>query len=267
MKKCNNKIIVFDLDETIGHFEQVSIFLNGMQNIIKTKITDKYLFKLLDIWPNIFRYKIFEVFKLLKNAKIRNHNIKVVIYTNNMGPRSWTLLIKKYIEKKINFKLFDTIISAYRPREKTNFRTTHEKTFKDLIRSIKGNEESDILFFDDVYHEYMKHHQLKYVKLIPYRYSVESKKMIYDYVTSKKNNIIYGRDIIPFKKIMLKFLNSGPDKYRIYSTPKHINVEQHKIIIKSIRQFLNIKDTGGNKYTRKKNKYTRKKNKYTRRTN
>ena len=258
MKKY--KIIAFDLDETIGHFEQVSIFLNGMQNIIKTEITDKYLLKLLDIWPNIFRYKIFEVFKLIKAAKIKNHNIKVVIYTNNMGPRSWTLLIKKYIEKKINFKLFDSVISAYRPHEKTNFRTTHEKTFKDLIRSINCSEESEILFFDDVYHENMKHDKLTYTKLIPYRYAVEHKKMIYDYIISKKNKIIYDSDIIPFKKIMLKFLNSGPDKYRIYNTPRYINKEQHKLIIKKVKQFLNIKD-GGNKYTRKKNRYTIKKRK------
>ena len=249
MKKY--KIIAFDLDETIGHFEQVSIFLNGMQNIIKTEIGDKYLLKLLDIWPNIFRYKIFKVFELIKTAKIKNNNIKVVIYTNNMGPRSWTLLIKEYIEQKINYRLFDTVISAYRPHEKTNFRTGHEKTFKDLIRSVKCSEESEILFFDDVYHKYMKNNKLKYIKLIPYRYAVKSKKMIDDYVNSKENKLIYGLDIIPFKKIMLKFLNSGPDKYRIFSTPKRINKKQHKIIIKTLYEFLDINQKGGNRYTRK----------------
>ena len=48
----NRKVVVFDLDDTIGHFEEVSIFLNGLQLIIgKSHIPDKYLFKLLDLWP------------------------------------------------------------------------------------------------------------------------------------------------------------------------------------------------------------------------
>ena len=62
MKGCNKKIIVFDLDETIGHFEQISIFLNGIQNIVQGNVSDKYIMTLLDIWPNIFRYKIFDNF-------------------------------------------------------------------------------------------------------------------------------------------------------------------------------------------------------------
>ena len=43
MPKCINKVIVFDLDDTIGHFEQVSMFLNGLQMIVDKNISDKYL--------------------------------------------------------------------------------------------------------------------------------------------------------------------------------------------------------------------------------
>ncbi len=249
MKRCKKKLIVFDLDETIGHFEQVSIFLNGLQNIIKGNISDKYIYKLLDIWPNIFRYKIFEVFKLIKKAKNKNNSIKVAIYTNNMGPRSWTFYIKSYIEKKLNFKLFDHVITAYRPHEKTNYRTTHDKTYKDLIRSVNSKNNIDVLFFDDVYHEYMKHYNVDYVKLIPYKYSVNNKKLIKDYIYSKHNNLIFDNDIVTFKDIMFKFLNSGPDKYRIYNTPKESNIKQYKKMIKNIKSFLNIK--GSKNYTRK----------------
>ena len=34
MPKCVPKVIVFDLDDTIGHFEEISIFLHGLQLII-----------------------------------------------------------------------------------------------------------------------------------------------------------------------------------------------------------------------------------------
>ena len=53
-----------------------------------------------------------------------------------MGPRSWTLQIKKYIERKIKTKLFDKIITGHRPNEKGNCRTTHSKTHKDLMNCV-----------------------------------------------------------------------------------------------------------------------------------
>ena len=40
--------------------------------------------------------------------------IKVIIYTNNIGPKSWVFNIKKYIENKIQGKLFDKIIPAWK---------------------------------------------------------------------------------------------------------------------------------------------------------
>tara|TARA_Y100000389_G_C17453472_1_gene516408 strand:+ start:1431 stop:2183 length:753 start_codon:yes stop_codon:yes gene_type:complete len=249
MKICNNKVIVFDLDETIGHFEQVSMFLNGIQNIVKPYISDKYIFKLLDIWPNIFRYKIFEIFKLIKKAKIKNNSIKVVIYTNNMGPRYWTLLLKKYIENKLKFKLFDSVITAYRPQEKTNFRTTHEKTHSDLVRSLKYKN-CKFIFFDDVYHHYMKHKDIKYIKLHPYKFSISFTKMIDDYLKSKHNKLIYGDDIVPFKEIMLKFLNSDKEKYYIKNTSSKINIQEYKKSHHEVKKFLNI--------TKKNRKHTRK---------
>ena len=69
-----------------------------------------------------------------------------------MGPRSWTILIKKYIERKIKAKLFDKIITGHRPNEKGNCRTTHSKTHKDLMNCVKLPENTDIVFFDDQYH-------------------------------------------------------------------------------------------------------------------
>ena len=38
MVKCINKVIVFDLDDTIGHFEELSMFLGGLQFIVDENI-------------------------------------------------------------------------------------------------------------------------------------------------------------------------------------------------------------------------------------
>ena len=104
MPKCINKVVVFDLDDTIGHFEQLSMFLNGLQLIVDKNISDKYLYKLIDLWPQFLRPGIIDLLESIAKIKKRNKCVKVVIYTNNMGPRSWTLIIKRYLERKINSK-------------------------------------------------------------------------------------------------------------------------------------------------------------------
>ena len=152
MHMCINKVIVFDLDDTMGHFEELSIFLSGLKNIINKKITDKYIFKLIDLWPKFLRFGLIDILELIKTYKKRDNNVKVVIYTNNMGPRSWTMLIKQYLEKKINYKLFDKVITAYRNNEKTNKRTTHNKTHQDLLRTTKYSKDSRFIFLDDQFH-------------------------------------------------------------------------------------------------------------------
>ena len=100
MPKCINKVIVFDLDDTIGHFEEISVFLYGLQNIFGKKITDKYVHNLLDLWPKFLRLGIIDVLETIKKQKKKDKCVKAVIYTNNMGPRRWTMLIKDYLEKK-----------------------------------------------------------------------------------------------------------------------------------------------------------------------
>ena len=58
MPRCKTKAVVFDLDDTIGHFEQLSIFLHGLeQGIVGFKQHREYFAKILDMFPNYFRAK------------------------------------------------------------------------------------------------------------------------------------------------------------------------------------------------------------------
>ena len=41
-----------------------------------------------------------DTLETISKIKKRNKCVKVIIYTNNMGPRSWTLVIKRYLERK-----------------------------------------------------------------------------------------------------------------------------------------------------------------------
>ena len=100
-----NLIVVFDLDQTIGYFTQFAIFMEGIESYIKRKLKRDEFYKLLDLYPKIFRPKMMDLFKYLEKMKRSNKWLKIMIYTNNNGPKSWTHDIKNYIEKKLNLEL------------------------------------------------------------------------------------------------------------------------------------------------------------------
>lgn len=254
--KFHKKVIVFDLDDTIGHFEEVSIFLSGLQNIVDENIKDKYLHKLLELWPKFLRYGILDILNIIKQAKMKDSNVKVIIYTNNMGNRSWTLIIKKFLEKKIHYKLFDKIITAYRPCEKNNCRTTNEKTYDDLIKCTGYNKNTQFLFLDDQYHEKMLTKDLKYLKLRPFVYSIPFNTMINNYINSPYSHIIKNCDVPLFKKYMIGYLNSGKgyNKYIIKKTKiDKLDIKQKKYIISELNNFLKHNNPlSSNRRTRKR---------------
>ena len=256
MKKCRQKIIVFDLDETIGHFEQLSMFLSGLQNFSIKTVSDKFIHKLLDLWPCAIRHGLINTLKIIKRAKVRNSSIKVVIYTNNMGDRSWTLTIKRYLEKKINYNLFDKVITAYRPQEKNNLRTSHFKTHSDLIRCTGYNPDSNIIFLDDVIHPGMYHKNVIYKNVVPYIYSIPFGQMIDDFIQSKYNTHIHETDIPIFKNYMMGYFKSdnNQDSYIIRKYRGKAYRNSNKDIIKSIKKFLDIKSYKSTKKFTKKNK-------------
>ena len=215
IKRKTAKIIVFDLDETLGHFSEIGILIEGL-SILKSNhffkendesnnkksnakndyfhtISTLFFNELMDTYPEFMRPNMIKIFKKLQHLK-KNKDVKVVLYTNNMGPRKWTLYIKNYIEQKINGKIFDKIITKYDKHHKHNCRTTHRKTYNDLIRCLKSggvisnntnknesqihNENIKILFFDDQNHPEMKYKSVKYVKLTPYQIKISFQKMI-----------------------------------------------------------------------------------------
>jgi hypothetical protein len=257
MPKCINKVVVFDLDDTIGHFEQLSMFLNGLQLIVDKNISDKYLYKLIDLWPQFLRPGIIELLESIAKIKKRNKCVKVVIYTNNMGPRSWTLIIKRYLERKINSNIFDKVITAYRPHKKHNCRTTHSKTYEDLIRCTGYNKNTEFMFLDDQYHIEMKHPKIKYLHLHPYMYSIPFHKMIDSFIDSKYGKIVKKKYRSRFREYMYKYLTSGTG-YNKYNLKKgkisKKDIEQMRFIKKNTKQFLNIHDTRHKKKRKKRNK-------------
>ena len=58
-----NKYIIFDLDETIGHFTQLGIFWDAIQVVLNKKLNQSYINKLCNLYSKFFRRGMFSIFK------------------------------------------------------------------------------------------------------------------------------------------------------------------------------------------------------------
>ena len=110
------KIIVFDVDETLGAFFEFSQFCNS---VVYNKRLSYPMFRyLLDSNPKFLQPNIVNVLKYIRHYK--GKNCKVVMFTNNQGHPIWIQYIKLYLHEKLNYELFDKIVYAkkYEPKRK-----------------------------------------------------------------------------------------------------------------------------------------------------
>ena len=168
------KIVVFDLDETLGYFTQFGIFWDSLVKCWKHHnrhpLTEQCFRKILDLYPEFLRPNIINILSYLKDKKKSRCCHKIMIYTNNNGPYEWVEKIINYFEDKINFKLINQIITAFKINGKRieMCRTTHQKTHDDLVRCTKIPQNADICFLDDAPHPKMIHERVYYIIVKPY---------------------------------------------------------------------------------------------------
>ena len=190
-----SKIVVFDMDETLGYFVEFGIFWDALIAYIKSttgndeipKKLEQYHFnKIFELYPEFIRPNILSILNYLKHKKSTSCCNGVMIYTNNQGPKEWAYFIKGYFEQKINNKLFDQIISAFKVNGKQVeiCRTTHDKTYEDFIKCTKIPLTTKICFLDDLYHPEMNNHNVYYIKLKPYVYNLTYDTLIKRFISS-----------------------------------------------------------------------------------
>jgi len=220
------KIVVFDLDETLGYFTEYGIFWDSLGNYLKIKnkreLTQTDFDNILDLFPEFIRPNIINILSYLKNKKKTNCCHKMMIYTNNTGPREWSRHIVSYFEKKINFKLIDQIIAAFKINGKRVeiCRTSQNKTHKDLIRCTKVPIDAEICFIDDSFYPEMAHDNIYYINIKPYYYDLKFDYMIKKFLDSEIGKNIIGDDN-EFEKIMME----------------HINLFKYEVIIKDEKEY------------------------------
>lgn len=170
-KRKKYKIIIFDLDETIGHFQELSILFNDDCSK-NPKLSEKeIMYDILNNNPQVFRTKIFTLFSYLEIIKKIKKNIKILLFTNNQGPKFWYNNIVSFIHDRLKYKLFDKVIGPYKIGNDIveRKRTTHNKSVKDISKILKiPLKQMSIIIFDDQYHTNMNHTNVIYVHLNEY---------------------------------------------------------------------------------------------------
>lgn len=213
-KKPPLKIVVFDLDETLGYFTEISIFWDALENYYGHNLTNDKFFEVLDTFPEVFRPNIFNILDFISKKKAC---YKIVIYTNNQGQKSWVTMISEYISYKNGYNVFDTIIAAYKIRGKLiePKRTSHEKSVTDLMKCTNIPENTEICFIDDLYHPLMDKENVYYINIKPYRISLP-----FDIMASRYYNAILIKNTIINETSFVKQIVTYMNQYNYMVLPK-----------------------------------------------
>lgn len=173
------KIVVFDLDETLGSFFEVGIFWSSLENYYGHNLFKEKLFEVLDLFQEFLRPNIFKILEFIKLQKENNLCDHVMIYTNNQGPKSWVKMIGDYFNTKLEYELFDKIIAAFKINNKIieMCRTSHDKSVTDLIRCTKIPPNTEICFIDDQFHSLMVDDNVYYINVKPYTFTMPFETM------------------------------------------------------------------------------------------
>ena len=250
------KIVVFDLDETLGYFTEFGIFWDCLTNYFKNKtedtLTQSDFNDILDLFPEFLRPNIINILNYLKNKKQSSCCHKMMIYTNNNGSKEWAHHIIDYFSKKINYKPFDQLISAFKINGQIVevCRTTHDKTYNDFIKCTKLPTNAEICFLDDTFYPEMANDNIYYINVKPYYYDLK-----FEYMLDKFSKSDVGKKIINNDEEFNKIMSENIKLYKYVCIDKQSKeYEMDKIvgqqIVKHLQEFFN--KTKKNKTVRNK---------------
>lgn len=243
---CSSKIVVFDMDETLGYFTELGMFWDALKEYmnykkIKRSVDQKLFNEVLDLYPEFLRPNIIGILNYLKKKKQKNDCDKLMIYTNNQGPVEWAKHITEYFNHKVNYNMFDQIIAAFKVRGKRVelCRTTHMKTHSDFLKCTKVPENTQICFLDDVFYPDMKNENIYYINIKPYVFDLEFELMIDRLL---KSHIIDVDDPTLCREYILTFLKKYHYNY-VGKTVVSKNVDNalSKKILEHLHIFFKMK--------------------------
>ena len=236
------KIVVFDLDETLGYFVELGIFWDSLHVFLRKdmNIDKQGIFNtLLDLFPECIRPNMTTILEYLKLKKMNHTCNAVMIYTNNQGPKEWTHYITNYFNEKLNYPLFTRVICAFKVNGKRiEFcRRSHDKNMSDFIRCANIPKHAKICYLDDTYYPNMNNHNVYYIKIKPYTHDLSFDEMIQRFLHSHVASSWLHEDID--KEHFVETMKQHMHGYHFIFTDKDKQeYELDKIITKKIMSHI-----------------------------
>ena len=223
------KVVVFDLDETLGSFGQLGSFCMLLDDYYNDDNKAYSMFnELMDLYPEYPRPYILNVLRYLLQKKKDGKCKAVMIYTNNQGERAWVEHIKTYFETKLKSKIFEQIISAFKVDGKiveVN-RTTHDKTIDDFFRCTKLPKDVEICFVDDLFHPKMEDDNVYYIHVKGYKHYLPTSIIIKRFLNSN-----LAKDIKDSQEERDKFTTYMINRLKYNITEKDPDEQEMDVII------------------------------------
>lgn len=254
------KVLVFDLDETLGDFSDLELLWNAIQMYTHTT-NDEILFKeILDLYPEFLRYGVISILEYLLQKKKSKQCDAVYIYTNNQSPPKWISMITDYFHHKLNLKskkLFDKTIHAFKVNNKKLElgRTTHKKTWNDFIKCTLLPVNTEICFVDNTNFECMKKEKVYYIQPMSYFHHLSATQLINRFMHSSiaKKRLLENADKLSFERFIL---NKKKNQNRL--NDKENNTLLKTNILVSQKIMYHIKDFFINSNKKEKTKKNKK---------
>jgi len=234
------KVIVFDLDETLGSFADVDILWNTIKDILRDNNIISF-YHLLELFPEFLRKGIKKILNFVYKKKKSGECYKLYIYTNNQSQTLFVSNIIDYFTKKIatnNDILFDQIIYAFKINNQIIQigRTTHKKTHNDLINCTLLPKKTAICFIDDYEFDEMKKERIYYIQPTAYQHGLST----YDIIKRLFNSTL-GILLNDYKSIITDQYITRCMKHNIFKPNNERTfelIEYHENISKKIMYHL-----------------------------
>lgn len=240
------KIIIFDLDETIGFFGEIYTFFCAIKHYFSVYSNTEYkdedvIGYLIDIFPELLRPGILNILRKLSRHKINNHSLfYIYIYTSNKLHETWANNIKKYLNNKTRCNIFHEVVFNGTPKKN---KLVHNKSIEDFSKQSKIETNNDFCFIDNNYHPYMIKPNIHYIHLNNYICYISVNQLIQrtlvsttigKYISYKtifiKEIKTYYKNL--FSKRVLNYLNSDRRKPKDeISLDKQISIGLYEKII------------------------------------
>jgi hypothetical protein len=161
----SEKNIIFDLDHTIGFFEQMIHIMNHSEMSCS---------ELLRLFPELFRPLLLDFFVSLVSYKKAGKIKSILLYSNNNN-ELFVQTIIQFIHELLDYELFDVIITLEHPLRKNKHKDYHE-----LLSLSKGHlhERSLLCFVDDKVHPLMTSEHTCYIKCERYVTYIKHEKVV-----------------------------------------------------------------------------------------